>query len=79
MGNHSLDGLPVEDQYYIPAITDDVSLEYLVPTTTGPGSITTSLVNFLVVTHNEFIKKCHKTAEKKFKRYFNVLMILLVG
>ena len=43
----------------VPEITDDTKLVYLLPTTTGEGICSTSLVDFLVVQHNEFIRHCY--------------------
>ena len=50
--------LPVEDEHFQPAITDDTDLVYLIPTTTGEGRCTTALVDFLVLTHNSFVEMC---------------------
>ena len=41
------------------SISGSTSLQYLIPTTSGAGVCTTSLVDFLVLTHNDFIMKCH--------------------
>ena len=56
--NTILDRLPMEEKYLLPAITDDTELEYLIPTTVDEGRCTTSLVDFLVLTHNNFIETC---------------------
>lgn len=56
--------LRLEDQHCLAAITNNVPLEYLIPTTTGAGALTTSLVDYLVLTHNDFIENCSKVAEK---------------
>ena len=50
--------LRVDTKYLIPEISKNTKLEYILPTTTGPGVCTTSLVDFLVCAHNEFIEKC---------------------
>ena len=50
--------LRLEDQHCLPAITDDTALEYLVPTTSGAGALTTSLVDYLIQAHNGFIEMC---------------------
>jgi len=42
-----------------PEITDSTKLIYLLPTTTGEGMCSTSLVDFLVKQHNEFIRYCY--------------------
>ena len=38
--------------------TLDTPLVYLLPTTIGEGKCTTALVDYLVLTHNDFIEKC---------------------
>ena len=50
--------LPLEERYYIPTIDDDTKMEYLVPTTSEAGVCTTALVDFLTLTHNNFIESC---------------------
>ena len=42
----------------------DTPLEYLIPTTTEAGVCTTSLVDFLVLSHNDFIEFCINKGEK---------------
>ncbi len=39
-------------------LTFKTPLEYLIPTTTGKGICTTSLVHYLVQVHNEFVRRC---------------------
>jgi hypothetical protein len=56
--------LRVEEKYLIPAITLNTTLEYLIPTTTEAGACTTALVDFLVLSHNDFIEKCRATVSK---------------
>jgi hypothetical protein len=48
----------LEEQHCLAAITEDVSLEYLIPTTSGAGVLTTSLVDYLIVAHNNLIQRC---------------------
>ena len=48
----------MEEHLYLPAITMDTPLEYLIPTTSSAGVCTTSLVDYLTLTHNNFIEKC---------------------
>ena len=50
--------LRIEEKHILPAITDDTPLEYIIPTTIGAGACTTALVDFLILTHNNFIEKC---------------------
>lgn len=44
-------------------ISENIQLKYLLPTTSGPGVLTTALVDHLIVTHNHFIKKSRKFIE----------------
>ncbi len=48
----------MEEQYLIPAITDDTSIEFLIPTPTGAGACSMALADFLMLTHNSFIERC---------------------
>ena len=50
--------LPVEEKYYVAYIYDNTPMEYLVPTTSEAGVCTTALVDFLTLTHNNFIERC---------------------
>ena len=61
--------LPLEDKHCLSAITKDVSLEYLIPTTTGAGALTVSLVDYLILTHNDFIEKSSSKVMEKSQRY----------
>ena len=58
--------VPVEYVDNTPEITDDTKLVYLLPTTTGEGICSTSLVDFLVTEHNQFIKDCYNNLPLKF-------------
>lgn len=60
--------LPIEERFYVPVITDDTEMEYLVPTTSEAGVCTTALVDFLTLTHNNFIEKCRTIAGKHDQR-----------
>ena len=53
---HLIGRLPVEEECLMPEITNNTAIEYLIPTTMGKGRCTTSLVDFLVLTHNNFIE-----------------------
>ena len=50
--------IPLE--YIDTEITDDTKLAYLIPTTTGEGICSSSMVDYLVYQHNEFIQYCYK-------------------
>ena len=52
--------LRVDHKYLVPSISLGTKLDYLIPTTTGAGVCTTSLVDFLVCTHNDFMEKCRE-------------------
>lgn len=43
----------------VPNNPQEIPLVYLIPTKTGKGVCSTALVDFLVTTHNEFIKFYH--------------------
>ena len=53
--------LRVSEEYItaMPTINEYTKLTYLIPTTTGEGICSTGLLDFLVVTHNTFIKYYH--------------------
>ena len=67
----------MDDQHCLPAITEDTTLDYLIPTMTGAGACTTSLVDFLMLTHNDFIKKCQAIVAKRNEMYLLVHAYLL--
>jgi hypothetical protein len=60
--------LPIEDRFYVTVINDDTKMEYLVPTTSDAGVCTTALVDFLTLTHNNFIAICRAFVGKKDQR-----------
>lgn len=51
--------MPVKEGIWQPVIDLDTRLEYLIPTTSHAGVCTVVLVDFLTLTHNNFIEKCH--------------------
>ena len=53
-----IDRLVVEEQYLQQEFTFQTHLVYLIPTTMREGRCTTALVDYLVLTHNNFIEKC---------------------
>ena len=61
--------LPLEEKFYIPVIDDETKMEYLVPTTSEAGVCTTALVDFLTLTHNNFIERCRGVVAGKDQRY----------
>ena len=54
----STDRLAVEKEYLLTEIKDKTPLVYLIPTTMREGRCTTALVDYLVLTHNDFIERC---------------------
>ena len=50
--------LRVDKEFLIPVIQWDTTLDYFLPTTTGPGACTFALVDYLVLIHNNFIECC---------------------
>ncbi len=58
MDNYTPGRMPVKEDDWIPAIGMDTPIEYLVPTTSNAGVCTTALVDFLTLTHNDFIERC---------------------
>lgn len=56
--------LPVPESIYVPNITGSTPLVYLIPTTTGQGVCTTALVDFLILTHNDFIQRCQTNSSR---------------
>lgn len=58
----------MDDQCLIPAIRMDTTLEYLIPTTTGPGACTFALVDYLVLVQNGFIEHCRNLLFGSYRR-----------
>ncbi len=46
------------EEYLLEKIDDKTPLIYLIPTTMREGRCTTALVDYLVLTHNDFIERC---------------------
>ncbi len=46
------------DEYLLEKIDDETRLVYLIPTTMREGCCTTALVDYLILTHNDFIERC---------------------
>ena len=56
----------VDDELLELTFSDDsISLDYLIPTLTGPGVCTVALVYTLVCAHNEFIEKYRREISKR--------------
>ena len=54
--------LKIPEEYItaMPVISEDSNIAYLIPTTSGEGVCSTGLLDFLVITHNNFITYYHK-------------------
>ena len=61
---YCLGRLKVPLEYIDTEIIDDTKLAYLMPTTTDEGICSSSMVDFLVCQHNEFIQFCYKNIPK---------------
>ena len=64
----------MEEQYLIPAITDDTPLEFLIPTATGAGACSMAMADFLMLTHNSFIERCRGIVTDREKRYMYIFI-----
>ena len=60
--------LRVKDEYLKPVLDLDSTLEYFIPTTTGPGACTFALVHYLVYVHNNFIDWCRGKNKARYVR-----------
>ena len=58
--------VPLEYVDDAPEITDDTKLAYLMPTTTGEGICSSSMVDFLVYQHNDFFQFCYMDLPKSY-------------
>ena len=50
--------LKVDEKYLQEHLGLDTTLEYFIPTTTGPGACTFSLLHYLCYVHNNYIDWC---------------------
>ena len=57
--------VPREHIEGMPNKLQNITLPYLIPTTSGKGICSTALVDFLVTTHNSFIEFYHGTIKIK--------------
>ena len=57
--------VPKEFIIEMPSCPKDITLAYLIPTTSGRGVCSAALVHFLVNTHNEFINFYHSKIKIK--------------
>ena len=60
----------MDEEYISQDINDATPLEYLIPTTTGPGACSMALADFLTLTHNEFILRCRAIINEGTARSF---------
>ena len=57
----------VDKEYLSVTISEDIKLEWLIPTLTGPGVVTVAMLDLLVGAHNDFVEKSHAELKKKQK------------
>ena len=48
----------MKDEYLQQDLKLDTTLDYFIPTTTGPGACTFALVHYLACAHNNFMEFC---------------------
>ena len=58
----------MDKEYLGMTISEDLKLEWLVPTLTGPGVVTAAMLDLLVGAHNDFIEKCRAELKKRQQR-----------
>ena len=63
-----LDRLKIDVANMVEDFHEDLLMEHLISTCSGNGVITTALVDFLAITHNRFVRNCHKAIEQSVKR-----------
>lgn len=54
----------------LPQVSEDTTLQFLIPTTTGPGVCSFALVDYLIVQHNSFIDMCQVMMSEQDKRLY---------
>ena len=58
----------VDEKYLSEVISEDLPLEWVIPTLTGPGVVTVAMLDLLVVSaHNDFMEKCQSELKKRQK------------
>ena len=45
-------------------MSDELKLEWLIPTLTGPGVVTVAMLDLLVGAHNDFIERSQATLKR---------------
>ena len=55
----------VDKEYLGMIISEDLKLEWLIPTLTGPGVVTVAMLDLLVGAHNDFIEKSRAELKKR--------------
>lgn len=68
----------LKNDYVQLEISEKTKMKFLIPTTYGPGVITTGLIDHLVISHNKFIRLCRKFVEDSLKKYNICTSIILV-
>ena len=62
---YKLARLPVEKEYLEVSFSEDLTLEFLIPTFTGPGVVTVAMLDLLVRAHNNFLENARAELRKR--------------
>ncbi|XP_019854153.1 PREDICTED: E3 ubiquitin-protein ligase RNF213-like [Amphimedon queenslandica] len=65
---NNYDRLNTTEALKVEEIAADIPMKYLIPTTSGPGVLSTALVDHLVIVHNSFIKLCRDFVENNLNK-----------
>ena len=57
----------VPEKYLGIVISEDLEMEWFIPTLTGPGVVTVAMLDLLVGAHNDFIEKSRAVLKKRQK------------
>ena len=70
--------IDLKNDYVQEEVTEETKMKFLIPTTYGPGVITTGLIDHLVISHNKFIRLCRKFVENSLKKYSTCTSMLFM-
>ena len=54
----------VPEEYLGMVVSEELKVEWFIPTLTGPGVVTVAMLDLLVGAHNDFIKKSRAVLKK---------------
>ena len=57
----------VPEEYLGMVISEELKVEWFIPTLTGPGVVTVAMLDLLVGAHNDFIEKSRAVLKKRQK------------